>query len=76
MARNDGMPFREWWDSKHNPLHDASGIAKDFAKDAVRDAFEAGRMYQLRLRLDAMKARREASKDNFSFDDSGMMDLP
>lgn len=39
------LPFRQWFNSKHNPLHGASNIALHFASDGLKAAFEAGERY-------------------------------
>lgn len=65
--KNNGLAFSDWLASNHNPLRHASNIAQHFANDALRAAFDAGQLYEKRLRKDNREANRT---DNFSFEDA------
>ena len=69
MARNTGLSFSAWLVSGHNPLRGGSQLAQHFAEDALKAAFEAGRVYEKAQREQARKHR-----DDFSFD--GGHELP
>lgn len=59
----NAIPFREWLDSKFNPLRNGNDAVRHFTTDALAAAFAAGMNYQLRKQQEYKKAEKD-----FSFD--------
>lgn len=69
--KNNGMPFTEWYRSRHNPLHGCSKIAEHFTREALQAAFEAGELHHARKlqdAKDAAKRERERERERNIFD--------
>lgn len=59
---SDAPSFRNWLASTANPLSAASEVARHFAYDALKAAFEAGQAYQLRLQQEERQRRRHEAQ--------------
>lgn len=55
--------FKEWFESRANPLSRASHLAQHFTQDALRAAFEAGEAHE----NEKWRVKREKVTDDFSF---------
>lgn len=55
--------FKEWFESRANPLRGASQIAQHFTQDALQAAFKAGEECE----RDKWRVKREKAEDTFTF---------